>query len=98
MSQYSSPEGVFLGSPVTFVGAVVFGCAADEAFFLVLLCADTGMAPSATISTRRLHCIISAPLNNFNTENAECAELLCKCSLLWGNLGSPDCILTSVSQ
>src|SRR5438093_10236095 len=98
MSQYSSPEGVFFGSPVTFVGAVVFGCAADEAFFVVLLCANTGMAASATIATRSVYFIISAPLRKFNTENAECAELLCKCSLLWGNLGSPDYILTILGK
>src|SRR5712691_9996021 len=67
MSQYSSPEGVFFSSPVTFVGAVVFGCAADEAFFVVLLCANTAVAASATIATRSVYFIInSAPLRKFN--------------------------------
>ena len=46
MSQYSRPEGVFVESPVTFVGAVVFG-RAGEAFFLVLLYATTKVATSA---------------------------------------------------
>ena len=46
ISQYSSPEGVFVESPVTFVGAAVFGRAAGEAFFL-LLCAPTKVANSA---------------------------------------------------
>src|SRR5437867_9769496 len=97
MSQYSSPEGVFFGSPVTFVGAVVFGCAADEAFFVVWLCANTAVAASATIATRSVCFIISAPLKKFNAENAGCAAILCNCFLLWRNLGSLDPILTSVS-
>jgi hypothetical protein len=46
MSQYSRPDGVFVESPVTFVGAVVFGRAGD-AFFLVLPCARAKVATSA---------------------------------------------------
>src|SRR5258708_29113537 len=45
MYQFTSPEGVLTPSPVTLVGAWVFGAAAD---FFVVVCARTNTAVSTT--------------------------------------------------
>ena len=49
MSQYCSPESVFTPSPVTLVGAFVFGAAAD--FFAGAVCAMTAAAIAKRMKT-----------------------------------------------